>query len=418
MRVQLTQKPPSPPPLSEADHARLVQAAYKGDLPQLRRLAKEKPSFSQAVFCTIVNEDGWNVLMLSTLFCHMKVIEWLLSGCRSTRDDEEEDHEVGEAAGNELGEAGNDAATAHRIVQMINQQDREGITAVFLAAYHNHQFLLALLLAHGADPNKEHKDGLSPLGVAIYRGHLSLVAEVLLPHPRLDVNARDDAGGRTALFQAAYWGKTEALQLLLREKREGGGGADPMVMTKVATCAVQVARAKGHLGCVMLLEVRRGRRRRRRGGGRVEKGRGKEEDGLECVITYPIVVLYSHTQEWERAFLLHKLRCVHDKAVARQATTSASPSFSTTATSSSSPPSSCSQAVSANAAARGPPWLQMHTAEADAKEQQVEQIGERAGKDYAAAAAAVLGMVVTELNGDLFGELKEYIGRTCGWYKE
>jgi len=60
----------------------------------------------------------------------------------------------------------------------------------------------------------------------------------------------------------------------------------------------------------------------------------------------------------------------------------------------------------------------MHTAEADAKEQQVEQIGERAGKDHAAAAAAVLGMVVTELKGDLFGELKEYVGRTCGWYKE
>jgi ankyrin repeat protein len=187
----------------------------------------------------------------------MEVIEWLLSGCTSTRGNAEEDNEAGETAGKEAEEAGNDAAMAHRIVQMINQQDREGITAVFLAAYHNHQSLLALLLAHGADPNKQHKDGLSPLGVAIYRGHLTLVREVLLPHPRLDVDARDDAGGRTALFQAAYWGKTEALQLLLREKREGGGGADPMVMTKMATCAVQVARVKGHLGCVMLLEVRR-----------------------------------------------------------------------------------------------------------------------------------------------------------------
>lgn len=125
-----------------------------------------------------------------------------------------------------------------------------------LAAYHNHQSLLALLLAHGADPNKQHKDGLSPSGVAIYRGHLSLLREVLLPHPRLDVDARDDAGGRTALIQAAYWGKTEAVQLLLREKREGGGGAEPMVLTKMATCAFQVARVKGHVGCVMLLEVR------------------------------------------------------------------------------------------------------------------------------------------------------------------
>jgi hypothetical protein len=246
--------PPSPPPLSEAEHARLVQAAYKGDLPQLRRLAKEKPTFH--FYYAIVNEDGWNLLMLSTLFCHMEVIEWLLSGCRSTEKDAIEDDEAQGEAGNGVEEARNDAAAAHQITHMINQKGREGITAVFLAAYHNHQSLLALLLAHGADPNKQHKDGLSPLGVAIYRGHLSLLREVLLPHPRLDVDARDDAGGRTALFQAAYWGKTEAVQLLLREKREGGGGADPMVLTKMATCAFQVARVKGHVGCVMLLEVR------------------------------------------------------------------------------------------------------------------------------------------------------------------
>lgn len=253
MRARLIHKPSRPPPLSDADHARLVQAAYKGDLSHLRRLAQEKPSFAHAMFCAIVHEDGWNVLMLSTLFCHMQVIEWLLTGCARTKDDEEAE----EVAGEEAEEAGSDVAVAHQIAQMINQQDREGITAVFLAAYHNHQSLLALLLAHGADPNKQHKDGLSPLGVAIYRGHLPLVREVLLPHPRLDVDARDDAGGRTALFQAAYWGKSEALQLLLREKREGGGGADPMVLTKMAICAVQVARVKGHKGCVMLLEVRR-----------------------------------------------------------------------------------------------------------------------------------------------------------------
>ena len=60
----------------------------------------------------------------------------------------------------------------------------------------------------------------------------------------------------------------------------------------------------------------------------------------------------------------------------------------------------------------------MHTVEADVKEQQAERGGLKFGNNHATATAAVLGMVVTELKGDLFGELREYVGRTCGWYKE
>lgn len=374
MRALFIHRPSPPPTLSDADHDRLVQAAYKGDLPQLRHLAQEKPSFAHAMYSAIVHEDGWNVLMLSTLFCHMEVIKWLITGCASKENDEETE----EAAGNEVEEASSDVAVAHQIAQMINQQDREGITAAFLAAYHDHRSLLALLLAHGADPNKQHKDGLSPLGVAIYRGHLQLVREVLLPHPRLDIDARDDAGGRTALFQAAYWGRTEALQLLLRDTREGGGGADPTVLTKMATCAVQVARIKGHKGCVMLLE------------------------------------------EWERTFLLHKLRCIHDAALAREVSTAAYSSFSALATIAGSLPSpsfTLSGTASGNASEGAIPRLQMHMAGDETKGLLEVKRDTNTGMNYAFT-ALVLGMVVAELKGDLFGELQEYMGRTCGWIEE
>jgi len=59
----------------------------------------------------------------------------------------------------------------------------------------------------------------------------------------------------------------------------------------------------------------------------------------------------------------------------------------------------------------------MHVVETDAQDQQAERVGVRVGK-VCGTTAAVLNMVVVELKGDLFGELKEYVGRTCGWIEE
>lgn len=146
------------------------------------------------------------------------------------------------------------------------------------------------------------------------------------------------------------------------------------------------------------------------------KGQGRKTD----VNSHPIIACNSKSQEWERAFLLHKLRCVHDEVLARQATTTAYSSFSasTIVAASSLSSSTHSEAASANAAARRLPWLQMHMVEKGPKDQQAERVGGRAGKHQATMTAAVLEMVVMELKGDLFGELKEYVRRTCGWFEE
>ena len=249
------------PPLPSAlDNARLVRAAYEGNLAEIKRLARQGgPQAREAIYTCTVNEDGWSVLMLSALFCHLEVIEWLLLGRVVTKDEDgdevEEAHEEEEEEEEEE-EVDDVPHLAALRLAMVNQQDREGITAVFLAAYHNHHALLALLLQHGANPNTQHKDGHSPLSVAIFRGHLALVRDVLLPHPSLDINAQDVPAGRTALYHAAFWGKTAAVRLLLEEKDVGGGAADPRVPTAMGHRALDVARAKGHAGCVALLEVR------------------------------------------------------------------------------------------------------------------------------------------------------------------
>lgn len=71
--------------------------------------------------------------------------------------------------------------------------------------------------------------------------------------------------------------------------------------------------------------------------------------------------------------------------------------------------------------ARGQQWLQLHMANNNAAKDQQQgegRIGGREGTQNHATTAAVLGMVVEELKGDLYGELRAYVGRTCGWWEE
>jgi hypothetical protein len=147
---------------------------------------------------------------------------------------------------------------------------------------------------------------------------------------------------------------------------------------------------------------------------------GKEGGRATCILTQWALFLQTYTQEWERTFLLHKLRCVHDTALARQATAIAYSPFSaltTTAASLPSPSFALSETASANASERAPPRLQMHIVGDDAKDLLEEKGNVKTSMGHAFT-AAVLGVVVADLKGDLFGQLQEYMGRTCGWIEE
>ncbi|XP_053312157.1 ankyrin repeat domain-containing protein 50-like [Spea bombifrons] len=99
----------------------------------------------------------------------------------------------------------------------INWRDSEGRTALSVAclcvpAGQDYPELVSLLLEHGADPELEDKDGVTPLLVAAYEGQAE-VAELLL-----EAGADPDREGKcrmTPLLAAASGGYSETVRVLL-----------------------------------------------------------------------------------------------------------------------------------------------------------------------------------------------------------
>jgi ankyrin repeat protein len=78
----------------------------------------------------------------------------------------------------------------------VQQRDREGHTALWLAAYFGRSEVAKALLDKGADPNARGREGWTPLMWAVQQGHAEVVR--LLIERGADVNATGIAG-ETAL---------------------------------------------------------------------------------------------------------------------------------------------------------------------------------------------------------------------------
>lgn len=85
------------------------------------------------------------------------------------------------------------------------------------AAWNNEPGMVKLLLEAGADPNGTRNHPV--LTSAAYRGTVRSI-QLLLAHPKIEVNKRD-IDGQTALLVAAKRGHTRIVELLLE------AGADP-----------------------------------------------------------------------------------------------------------------------------------------------------------------------------------------------
>lgn len=117
-----------------------------------------------------------------------------------------------------------------------NAIDRDGKTALMLAAFEGHTATVQLLLANGVQVNTPDRDGATALMLAAAQGHID-VAQALLAKGA-EVNAQNRAG-QTALMLAVVGGHANISQALLAK------GADTALQNRAGQTAVTLAQARG-----------------------------------------------------------------------------------------------------------------------------------------------------------------------------
>lgn len=116
---------------------------------------------------------------------------------------------------------------------LLDKQDKEGHTALFMAVDNNHRRMTQKLLDRGADPNIRDRYGRTPLHVAVEavgpetsrRGrHLDILTSLLdnLGHSPADPNVRDNTD-KTPLYLAADLGNLQVVEKLVRARADPNG---------------------------------------------------------------------------------------------------------------------------------------------------------------------------------------------------
>jgi hypothetical protein len=110
--------------------------------------------------------------------------------------------------------------------------------------------VLALLLDAGAPINARPIGGFTALMTAVGLNHLGCVVLLIdRGGEALDLDAKEDDGGRPALHLAAEHDYSDIVQLLLQ------AGADPTIFGIDGLTALDVARSYNHHACIPLLEA-------------------------------------------------------------------------------------------------------------------------------------------------------------------
>lgn len=105
--------------------------------------------------------------------------------------------------------------------------------AMYLAVYYGFRDIVEILLRCGANPNAKFSDNMTPLIVAVNKGHRSIVQLLIDNGAKISNDERD-----TPLHLAALFGHEEIMEILLRT------GADPNVFNNIGDTPLHVAVSK------------------------------------------------------------------------------------------------------------------------------------------------------------------------------
>jgi ankyrin repeat protein len=97
----------------------------------------------------------------------------------------------------------------------INAKDKDGSTALMIAAEKVDLAMAQLLIEHGADVNSKNVDGYTALMYVAYKGNLAMAELLIKSKADIDVQDKD---GWTALRYASVQGRKEMAELLKKAK--------------------------------------------------------------------------------------------------------------------------------------------------------------------------------------------------------
>ena len=207
----------------------LMVASENGHTQVVELLLKEHADIN------LQTSDGVTALMLASQNGHHKVIELLLKqhininhqgkdGVLASQDGHQKPIEL--------------------LHPNINNQEKDGWTALMLASRNGHFQVVELLLKEHADINTQKEDGWTALMLASRYGHFQVVELLLKKHADINIQNKN---GVTALMLASEDGHIHVIELLLKEY------AEINTQEKGGHTALTIASQNGHIQVVELL---------------------------------------------------------------------------------------------------------------------------------------------------------------------